>query len=245
MLLSFSIITACSAVYSHTQAQGAGRAVMAFLFIYFGFYDIAFTGLTLGYPLEILPFSLRAKGMALFNFFVSCALFFVSEVIGGRRRALMYLRRTNTSTPSHLTLSRGSTTLSTSVPSASPSSASTSSTRRPEAECEDTGGFEAMMRTDDRSLGSRRSRRSSMVLRRLFLSFKSSRLSSTTKARTVPTTRNRRSRLSMLDKTNERQTYYRLPGSGLGKGADFELEKRRGRGIVHSSGHTGCPAGGL
>ncbi|RSH83869.1 hypothetical protein EHS25_005484 [Saitozyma podzolica] len=76
MLLSFSIITACSAVYSHTQAQGAGRAVMAFLFIYFGFYDIAFTGLTLGYPLEILPFSLRAKGMALFNFFVSCALFF-------------------------------------------------------------------------------------------------------------------------------------------------------------------------
>lgn len=79
MLVSFSIITACSAVYSHTQAQGAGRAVMAFLFIYFGFYDIAFTGLTVGYPLEILPFSLRAKGMALFNFFVSCALFFVSR----------------------------------------------------------------------------------------------------------------------------------------------------------------------
>lgn len=49
---------------------------MAFLFVYFGFYDIAFTGLTVSYPLEILPFSLRAKGMAILNFFIYLALFF-------------------------------------------------------------------------------------------------------------------------------------------------------------------------
>ena len=76
MLASFIIITACSAVYANTQQVAAGRAVMAFLFIYFGFYDIAFTGLTLAYPLEILPFSLRAKGLAILNFTISAALFF-------------------------------------------------------------------------------------------------------------------------------------------------------------------------
>jgi len=76
MLASFIIITACSAVYAKTEAVAAGRAVMAFLFIYFGFYDIAFTGLTVSYPIEILPFSLRAQGLAVLNFFIYAALFF-------------------------------------------------------------------------------------------------------------------------------------------------------------------------
>ena len=76
MLASFVVITACSAVYANTQAVAAGRAVMAFLFVYFGFYDIAFTGLTIAYPLEILPFSLRAKGLAILNLVIFVALFF-------------------------------------------------------------------------------------------------------------------------------------------------------------------------
>jgi MFS family permease len=76
MLVSFIIITACSAVYANTKQVAAGRAVMAFLFVYFGFYDIAFTGLTIAYPLEILPFSLRAKGLAILNFVIVAALFF-------------------------------------------------------------------------------------------------------------------------------------------------------------------------
>lgn len=38
MLGSFAIITACSAVYAKTGTVAAGRAVMAFLFIYNGFY---------------------------------------------------------------------------------------------------------------------------------------------------------------------------------------------------------------
>jgi hypothetical protein len=46
------------------------------LFIYFGFYDIAFTGLTVSYPIEILPFALRAQGLAVLNFFIYGALFF-------------------------------------------------------------------------------------------------------------------------------------------------------------------------
>ncbi|KAK4684017.1 hypothetical protein P7C73_g6192, partial [Tremellales sp. Uapishka_1] len=76
MLASFIVITACSAIYAEHQIIASGRAVMAFLFIYFGFYDIAFTGLTLGYPLEILPFALRTKGIAILQLATSCALFF-------------------------------------------------------------------------------------------------------------------------------------------------------------------------
>lgn len=34
---------------------------------YFGFYDIAFTPLPIAYTVEIMPFSLRSKGMALFT----------------------------------------------------------------------------------------------------------------------------------------------------------------------------------
>lgn len=80
MLVSFVIITACSAAYAEKGVKPAGTAVLAFLFVYFGFYDIAFTGLSTAYPLEILPFSLRTKGAALQGFFVACALFFNSYV---------------------------------------------------------------------------------------------------------------------------------------------------------------------
>lgn len=34
---------------------------------YFGFYDIAFTPLPVAYTVEILPFGIRTKGMALFT----------------------------------------------------------------------------------------------------------------------------------------------------------------------------------
>lgn len=80
MLASFIIITACSAAYAERGVKAAGTAVLAFLFVYFGFYDIAFTGLSTAYPLEILPFSLRTKGMAISTLCVSCALFFNSYV---------------------------------------------------------------------------------------------------------------------------------------------------------------------
>lgn len=80
MLFSFIVITACSATYAEKHVKPAGTAVLAFLFIYFGFYDIAFTGLSTAYPLEVLPFSLRTKGVAIQGFCISCALFFNSYV---------------------------------------------------------------------------------------------------------------------------------------------------------------------
>ncbi len=66
MLFSYVVIVGCSAGYANGTSDGAGKAVMAFLFIFFGFYDIAYTGLAMAYPLEILPYDLRSKGMALF-----------------------------------------------------------------------------------------------------------------------------------------------------------------------------------
>ncbi|KAJ5379727.1 uncharacterized protein N7496_002155 [Penicillium cataractarum] len=63
MLVSFIVWTACSAVFSTTQADGLGRTVIAFVFIFFFHYDIAYTPLLLGYPTEIFPYSIRSKGL--------------------------------------------------------------------------------------------------------------------------------------------------------------------------------------
>ncbi|GFZ51765.1 hypothetical protein JCM24511_09533 [Saitozyma sp. JCM 24511] len=49
-------------------------ATVAFLYLFYGFYDIAWAPLNLAYPIEILSFSLRAKGMSLWIFFGSVAL---------------------------------------------------------------------------------------------------------------------------------------------------------------------------
>ena len=38
--------------------------------------SLAFTPLIVSYTVEILPYSLRAKGLTIFNFTVSCALVF-------------------------------------------------------------------------------------------------------------------------------------------------------------------------
>lgn len=64
MLVSFIVVTALSAVFAEYGIKAAGGATVAFLFIFFGFYDIAFTPLSIAYPVEILPFSLRAKGLS-------------------------------------------------------------------------------------------------------------------------------------------------------------------------------------
>lgn len=64
MLASFIVVTALSATFAEHAIKAAGSATVAFLFIFFAFYDIAFTPLSIAYPVEILPFSIRAKGLA-------------------------------------------------------------------------------------------------------------------------------------------------------------------------------------
>ncbi|KAK9893523.1 general substrate transporter [Cystobasidium minutum MCA 4210] len=66
MLCSYVIITALSATFARTQEQGTGLAVVPFLFIFFGFYVIAWTIQCYSYTTEILPYNMRTKGLAIF-----------------------------------------------------------------------------------------------------------------------------------------------------------------------------------
>ncbi|QIX02404.1 hypothetical protein AMS68_007921 [Peltaster fructicola] len=64
MLFSLGIVTALSATFAQQGNTAAGTAVVPMLYIFFGFYDIAFTPLSISYIVEILPFHLRAKGLS-------------------------------------------------------------------------------------------------------------------------------------------------------------------------------------
>ncbi len=47
-----------------------------FIYIYYFFYNIAWSGLLVGYTVEILPYNIRAKGMTVVFLMVDIALFF-------------------------------------------------------------------------------------------------------------------------------------------------------------------------
>ena len=74
MLVSYIVWTACSAVNANTGSKPAGIVVVVCLFIYYFHYDIAWTPLLFGYPTEILPYSLRSKGIALELFSIYSSL---------------------------------------------------------------------------------------------------------------------------------------------------------------------------
>lgn len=93
MLVCFSILTALSAVYAELGNKVAGQAVIGFLFLFFGFYDIGFvwlfpslpiihsltfmqTPLSFAYPIEILPYKLRTRGLSVTLTTVFAAGFF-------------------------------------------------------------------------------------------------------------------------------------------------------------------------
>ncbi|KAL4799951.1 general substrate transporter [Aspergillus venezuelensis] len=65
MLVTFSVWTGCSAVYDQNGDSGAGGAVIAMIFLYYGVAGFAWPGLTVAYCAEILPFNIRAKGIAI------------------------------------------------------------------------------------------------------------------------------------------------------------------------------------
>ena len=74
MLVSYIVWTACSALNSENRSRTAGIIVVVCLFVYYFHYDIAWTPLLLGYPTEILPYSLRSKGIALELFSIYASL---------------------------------------------------------------------------------------------------------------------------------------------------------------------------
>lgn len=64
MLLCLSITTIVAALFTEEHIAGAGIAVVPMLFLFFAGFDIAYSPLFIAYPAEILPFQLRAKGLA-------------------------------------------------------------------------------------------------------------------------------------------------------------------------------------
>ncbi|EPQ52118.1 hexose transporter [Gloeophyllum trabeum ATCC 11539] len=76
MLLFWTVQTICVALFAEHRSPDAAHSVIAFIFLYYAVYDLAFTPLIVSYTVEILPFALRAKGFNIFNFTISCALIF-------------------------------------------------------------------------------------------------------------------------------------------------------------------------
>jgi MFS family permease len=75
MLVVFIGWTVASARFAETEARSAGLAVMALIFVYEIFYCMAFSPLPVAYSVEVLPYSIRAKGMATYVFSTKAAVF--------------------------------------------------------------------------------------------------------------------------------------------------------------------------
>ncbi|KAG1758503.1 hypothetical protein EDD22DRAFT_189025 [Suillus occidentalis] len=67
MLIAFSLWTVTTALFSQSGNVVAARATVPLIFIYFFFYDFAYTSMLVLYTLEILPYNIRAKGFAIMN----------------------------------------------------------------------------------------------------------------------------------------------------------------------------------
>ncbi|KAH7249251.1 hypothetical protein FSOLCH5_014817 [Fusarium solani] len=65
MLAAYVVWTGLTSHFVNTHNEATGRAVVAFIFIYYLFYDIAWTPLLQAYPVEIYPYTLRARGLSI------------------------------------------------------------------------------------------------------------------------------------------------------------------------------------
>ncbi|KAG8793007.1 hypothetical protein FRC12_004214 [Ceratobasidium sp. 428] len=74
MLVGYAVLAACSATFAKTGNAHAGHDVLAFISFFNGLYAITYTPLLVSYTVEISPFFLRAKGLALMNLCVLAAI---------------------------------------------------------------------------------------------------------------------------------------------------------------------------
>jgi len=77
---SFIIWTILSERFEATGVKANGSAVVFMIFLYYTFYNTAWSGLLVGYTVEILPYTMRAKGMCYMFACVDLALFFNTYV---------------------------------------------------------------------------------------------------------------------------------------------------------------------
>ncbi|KAF2703375.1 MFS general substrate transporter [Pleomassaria siparia CBS 279.74] len=74
MCLCFILWTIASSQQEAKGSAPAGRAVIAFIWIFNVSYALAWSGLLVAYTVEILPYKIRAKGLMVMNFWVQAAL---------------------------------------------------------------------------------------------------------------------------------------------------------------------------
>ncbi|KXH65289.1 lactose permease [Colletotrichum salicis] len=67
MWVVFAIITATSGAYVETGNRHASYTTVAFIYLYSGVHNLGWTGAQMLYIVEILPYTIRAKGMAMFS----------------------------------------------------------------------------------------------------------------------------------------------------------------------------------
>ncbi|KAG1747246.1 uncharacterized protein EDB91DRAFT_1235971 [Suillus paluster] len=68
MLIVFSMWTVTTALFTQSGNIAAASATVSLIFMFFFFYDFAYTPMLVSYTLEILPYNIRAKGLAIMNF---------------------------------------------------------------------------------------------------------------------------------------------------------------------------------
>ncbi|OQD60725.1 hypothetical protein PENPOL_c021G02655 [Penicillium polonicum] len=69
MLAVFTVQTLCAALFNDHGNVTAGHVVIAMLFLFYFFFNLAFNALLYSYPVEVLPYPIRAKGFSLLMFF--------------------------------------------------------------------------------------------------------------------------------------------------------------------------------
>ncbi|KAF8578073.1 general substrate transporter [Ramaria rubella] len=76
MLVTFTLQTVFSALYAQGGGTAMAHAVIAFIFLFYAAYDIAYSPLVGAYTVEIMPFALRARGMTVYYFAISLSFIF-------------------------------------------------------------------------------------------------------------------------------------------------------------------------
>jgi MFS family permease len=75
MLIAFIIWTALAAQNQQQRSEhkGLGIGVVVMVFVFYAFYNFAMQPLPIAYILEVLPYTLRAKGLTVFNLAQYCS----------------------------------------------------------------------------------------------------------------------------------------------------------------------------
>ncbi|KAK1962306.1 MFS general substrate transporter [Colletotrichum sublineola] len=75
ILAIFASQTLCSSLFNKEHNLPTSKAVIALLFLFYLFYNLAFNVLLYSYLVEILPYPIRAKGFSLLMFFSKASNF--------------------------------------------------------------------------------------------------------------------------------------------------------------------------